>query len=1365
MLKVRLNSIILFLLFFSHNISRSEVLDTYQFINYGIGEGLSQSTVLCSFQDSHGFIWLGTRDGLNQFDGYNFKIFRNIPGDSISIQDNHVNHIVGDNKANIWIATNQGLSKYHLDQPHFVNYQLNIAGTDPEIRTVHTFSDNTLWIGSKDGIFELNQNENIFFKPDHPLVAAVDNKYVTTIVGDRDNNLWVGTTNGLYFFDSAKNEVIIFHSESSNGKNYISHPRVEAILQDREGKIWIGTYGGGVNLIDQQKGYLMHIDAKGHNSVKLTNNFVRSMVLDNDDNLWIGTFEGLNIYDVDHGKIAQIQHSFIKKDGLSHGSIRSLLKDKKGSIWIGTYLGGVNLFDKNNQKFLHYYHVPQQANSLSHDVVSDFVKDNKGNYFIATERGGLNYFNVTNKSFTQIKGTVGATIKSLHIDADNQIWLGTFKEGLWLYDEKNRRIKTFSKNSDQFNFLKNASINNLLEDRQGFLWIATDKNGGIFKFDKNKQQFINFPLHDQLHDLLQNHRVMSVMQDQLGNIWLSTHGEGIVLFNEADSFLKQYKHNNSPGSLNSNEINHIFTDSKGRIWIAGNGGGLSLFDRQKETFTAFTTNENLQNNVVLGIMEDQEGYLWISCINGISRFDPETKVFRNFNFANGLPLQELNWGAFFHDGKNIFLGGNNGFIQFNPDRIDENQYIPKVKITGFRLFNQPVLPGQDNNLLKHHIINTDTVILRHNQSIFTIEFASMSYLKPEQNQYEYQLAGLEEQWNFVENTRYASYSNLQEGTYIFNVRASNNDGFWSKEPTILTIIVKPPYWKTWWAMLIYGFLIIAGVITMRHVSLKSTKMRSEIRLREMENARLEEIHRLKLQSFADVSHEFRTPLTLIIDPLEQVLEKDNQDSWLRKKLSGMHSNARRLLLLINQILDLSELESGNINLKNEPTNLAMLVQNICNSFDGMAEKNQLILKFEHDLPDTLLQVDRDKMEKVIYNLLSNAFKFNRPFGHVKVKLTQLDKINNNSQIQITIEDNGIGINPELKSRVFERFYKGKDTKGTGIGLSLTKSLVDAMGGTIDLMSQPDIGTTFVVIFNFEISDSKHNAKQLYSKPLPVEYNFQIPNTEPEINDDIINSEKKNLPTVLVVEDDADLKNYVKENLGSKIRVITAKNGIKGLEKAKKLNPDLIISDVKMPKMDGNQLCKKIKTNPQLCHIPIILLTSKIQDIDRLQGLEAGADDYLSKPFIMRELLIRINNLLLSRQQLRERYSKELTLPAQEHNLSSYDEQLLEKVQETINREIDNPELNVDFLGEKVGLSRVHLYRKLKTLTGFSPSDLIKNNRMKTAAIMLQQQKINVTEVAYRVGFQDQHYFSKCFKKQFGMSPTEYGQQSNSIESH
>ena len=1342
------------------SISLADIPDkNIQLINFDIGDGLSQSTVLTSYQDSHGFFWFGTRDGLNLFNGYDFKIFRNQPGDSLSIIDNYINDISGDNYGNLWIASNEGLSLFNYDLSYFKNYQLNQEGTAPEISTVHINDQNRIWVGTKDGIFTFEQDSGRFYKESHPIVKAVAENYVTVIFVDSRKNIWVGTTNGLFLYDVSEQMVIDYLPEKE--PYAISHKRVEDITEDNEGNVWVGTYGGGVNKYDRSYQMKSHLHSDDNENKRLSSNFVRALVFDNQNNLWIGTFDGLTIYNPIDEKSIRITHDFMKKDGLNHGSIRSLSVDQKGSVWIGTYMGGINYYDQDNQRFSHYYHVPNQKGSLSHNVVSDFARDGKGNYYIGTERGGLNYFDVERNVFRQFRKTKNHTIKSLLLDENGFLWVGTFKNGLQRFNVKYSELSQPFINSN-YPFMGRASINDIEQDQRGFLWLATNKNGGVFKFDKKSLKFIDFAMQDSLHSMLENTRVMSIMQDYQGNLWLATHGKGIIVFNEAEKKILQYQTKMASLSINSNDINHIFSDSKNRIWVATNGAGIILFDRQKEIFNAFTTKDGLQNNFAIGIMEDDEGNLWVSCINGISKFDPEAITFRNYNFASGLPLQEINEGAFLKDNDNILLGGSNGFIKFNPDNMQNNQFIPPVKITNFKLFNQPIVPGGNQKILQKHMLNTREIVLEHNQSIFTIEFAALSYLKPEQNHYMYRLDGLENDWNEVGNIRSANYTNLKEGKYTFMVKAANNDQLWNHQPTTLSIVVKPPLWKSWWAIVFYICIIMTGLFIIRHISHKSAQMKGEIKFRQLEKEKLAEVHKLKLQSFTDVSHEFRTPLTLIIDPLQQIMERFKGDNQVKKQLDIMHTNTRRLLLLINQILEISELEFGVTNTITEPTHLTKMLQSIVDNFQGLAKKHYLNLQFEHNnVPDLMFDIDRDKLEKITYNLISNAIKFNKPYGYILVTLAFLEKKEQTYSFSLKIEDSGIGIKNELKHRVFERFYKSKNMTGTGVGLSLTKSLVEVMGGRINLISNPEEGTTFIVNLSFTMSQNQNKqANQIFSKTLPEEYSVNV-----SINDSALDETQKKQneingkTKILLVEDDDDLKTYLRDNLIEKFEIITAKNGLKGLEKVEQENPDLIISDVMMPKMDGITFCQKIKTNPKLCHIPVILLTAKTKDSERLNGLESGADDYLTKPFILRELLVRINNLLQSRQNLKKIYRETLEINNPEIQLNSYDDVLLKKINRIIKENVDSSNLNVDFLGEQVGLSRVHLYRKLKALTGKSPSDLIKNVRMKIAAQMLQQNKVNITDVAFRAGFQDQHYFGKVFKKQFGMSPSDYANHS------
>ncbi len=1351
-----------FLLFSEENFGNPET--KLQLINYGIEQGLSQSTVLSIYQDNHGFMWFGTRDGLNRFDGYEFETFRNIPGDSTSLPENYINDITGDDAGNIWIATNSGLSRYNPDKTGFENFFLDTDRIDPMISQVLIDHTGLLWIGTKDGLFILDEKQGKISKPEHhSWVDYVDKNYVIELFQDSRKNLWAGTTEGLFMYDHETRQSFLYHPDRKE-EFFISHERVESVVEDLSGKIWAGTYGGGINCILPDTGYAFHINSKSENRIRLTNDYIRSMVVTSDNLLWIGTFQGLNIYDIREQTNRAILHSFTRKSGLSHGSIRSLYTDSKGSVWIGTYMGGLNYYDKDNQKFIHYYHIPGSDNSLSHNVVSDFTENDTGPVFIATERGGLNKFDPESGDFSLVKGTMGSTIKSLTRGNNGDIWIGTFKNGLQRYNQYSGQLNSFPNQNTSFNFLKESSINDICSDNLGNLWVATDKDGGIFKFDIASLEFVQFPLMDTLHGLLQNIRVVSVMKDPVGNIWMGTHGEGIVIFNENDNQIVQYHHiAGDSTSLPGNNVNHIFTDSKGDTWIATNGSGLALFNRQKQTFRTFTTADGLQNNLVMGLLEDEQGFIWVMCINGMSKIDKGDMSFRNYNFKNGLPLKEINEGAFFkRNNQEILLGGSNGFISFNPSEIIENEHIPVVRITSLNLFNEPVLPHQDNNILDKNIINTDTIVLRHYQSIFTIGFTALSYFKPEQNHYEYRLDGLEDNWNYVGNKRTANYTNLSEGTYTFMVRAANNDKKWNENITTLTIIVKPPFWETWWAMIIYFIFIVAGILLLRYFALRNTRMLNEIRFKELENARLEEIHRVKLQSFTDVSHEFRTPLTLIIDPLEQVMEKSQGNDEVSKPLSIMHFNAKRLQLLVNQILEIRELESGNVKLNPEPTHLQLLVGNICDTFQSMAKKNKLELTFHNEMEEQLLEVDRDKIEKIVYNLLSNAVKFNKSGGYIKVKLTTINTTDQQMRIKLMVADSGKGIPAEKREKIFQRFYKEKEKGGTGIGLSLTQSLVELMNGTIELESREDEGTTFHIEIPFEITSGKPDMNHLSSKPVPEGYEAIIREDETIKKADVATNEYK--PVILLVEDDAELRHYIRDNLEKRFKIVTAKNGKRALEKAEKHNPEVIVSDVMMPEMDGISLCETIKKDRGLSHIPLILLTARTKDIDRLKGLEAGADDYLGKPFIMRELELRIKNLISNRQMIREKFSKQLMVSPKEIQLTGYDEQLIRKIQEVIHDQMGNSEFNVDMLGEKVGLSRVHLYRKLKAITGLTPSDLIRTTRLKTAANMVEQQKINISEVAEKVGFADQHYFSKSFKKQFGLSPSEYARFSQSRKS-
>jgi signal transduction histidine kinase/ligand-binding sensor domain-containing protein/AraC-like DNA-binding protein len=1356
--------------------SAQTISSDLELIHYDVKDGLSQSTVLAIYQDKYGFLWLGTRDGLNRFDGYSFEIFQHEPEDTTTIGDNYINDITGDPEGNLWIGTSNGLSYYDKNTRKFENFIVPHFQKDAEVSCVIYNPKGFIWVGTKDGLFHFDPYKKRFYQPtEYPVLREIGSKYVLSVLEDKDRNIWVGTTQGIFFQDSRTGQVSVFNHQLK-GKYHITQSRIEKLVQDSTGKIWAGSYGGGLQCIDPEEGFVFSLQTSSDPSLALSNNFIRDLFIDNNNRLWIGTFDGLNIYDIADHSTVRISYDPEKAIGLSHNSIRSIAGLKDGSVCIGTYFGGLNYFNVYNQKFVHLQNIPEDPSSLSYNVISCFDRKDSIHMWVGTERGGLNLLNTRNQQFRKYPFNEGEqslsshTIKSLYFDQNNKnLWIGTFKGGLNLYEPEINRFSRFpSSENPGFSFLSNCIVNDIKKDSDGYLWIATDRYGGLFKFDVIKQRFIHFQLEDSIHGMLENTNVKSIMIDKIGNIWLSTYGKGILVFNEKENYLFEIGTTASSFlAINKNDVNYVFEDRNGIIWIATNGGGINRIDRKTNKITHLTTLDGLLSNMILGLTQDKEGNIWIAAANGLSRYDPGTHTIRNYSHTSGVPLEEISTPPYFFDqADQLFLGGNNGMMLFFPSKLLDNESIPEIKITGLRLFNEPVVPGDESGILEHSILDTRKIVLNHSQSIFTIEFTALNYLFPLQNRYRYKLEGLETEWNEVRNQRIATYTNLKEGSYRFLVMGSNNDDVWNPEPAELEIVVLPPNWKSWWASLIYLFLIFSGIFGLRQMVLHRTRLKNELSLKELENQKLEEMHQLKMQFFTDVSHEIQTPLTLILDPLEQLNQSGEGTDWQKSLLKTIHVNTRRLNLLINQIIELNQIEHGKLKIKYTPERLNDLLRDIVDSFRLLADKSNIRLSFETTLPDEHYRLDRDKMEKILYNLLSNAFKFNKVGGSVDVVAHPLDNSNNEKlKVELLVRDTGKGIDKDKLDRIFDRFYKAEYTsKGSGIGLSLVKSLVETMGGSIQVRSEPFLGSTFSVILEFqpatgdeEIVPSRTGE---YSKPLPVEYYFSV---EDNGEESLLDPGRNKNPTLLLIDDDKELLNYMLMQLKDSFEIIAAGNGIDGIEKANKYNPDLIITDIRLPGMDGIEVCRDIKSNLKTSHIPVIILTAMRGDEDRLAGLESGADAFMVKPFFMKEIRSRINNILNTRKQLREKYSRQFYLSPGEITLNSYDEKLMQKIMKVIEKYIGEPSLTVDFLGEKVGLSRVHLYRKLKALTDMSPSEFIKSIRMKRAADILAKDKVSITEAGYMVGFQDLNYFSKTFRKTYGCSPSEYAERSKQKE--
>jgi signal transduction histidine kinase/AraC-like DNA-binding protein/streptogramin lyase len=1353
-----INFHLMFLLVFSSFYEiRSQTLEenNYRFEHVGLREGLSQSSVLSIHQDHFGFLWLGTRDGLNKYNGYGFEVFRHDVEDSLSLGGNIINEIAEDRNGNIWLVHENGLSRFNRSTQNFDNYFLQESGESGIFfNTLFIDRNGGVWLGGRKGLYffdpqKKNFSQHIFSKYDGGQLSMV-----SSFAEGKDGKIYLGTSRfGLYALDLDRKEIEVFESQK-DGLEQLS--RIESIVPLDDGKFWLGTYGSGLFLLDENKTIVNRYSSfeLGPHK-KIQNDNIRCMVLDEENRLWVGTFDGLFIIGED-----QTQTALYHQDGdlmsLSHNSIRSLLVDRKGSVWIGTYYGGLNVYDSQTQRFKHFYHRINQPSSLSYNVVGAFDFSSE-HLLVGTERGGLNVKGFSNDSF-QVLGDQQATVKAIHHE-DGSAWVGVFRNGLQKIDLKSGRGKSFPTPSDkEYKFLHNSIINSIVaDDDPNLLWIGTDSDGGLHLFDKTLEQFVPYPGMEKLKVFLGNFPVKHISIDG-NNLVLSTKGKGVVWFNRnSGEFYHKITFELGNRQIFIDEFNHSFKDTDGNTWLSSNGEGVFVLNGSGSTFKRFHTGDGLVNNIVWGTMEAKDGKIWIICLTGLSRFEFDSG-FRNFTYNSGFPLEEINEAAFVQD-KNgeFYIGGNNGFSSFNPVSLEQNRFIPPLVLTDLRISNKRILPNDETGILKDELNKTSSIVIKYSQSVLTIDYAALNYIRPENNQYAYMLENFDKDWVYAGNRRSVTYTNLPEGTYTFLVKGSNNDAFWNEDPIRLEIIVLPPPWRTWWAILLYVIFTVVGFFVIRQNAVKSTQLKNNLRFEQLEKQKWKEVHDLKLKYFIDVSHEFRTPLTLILTPLEELIAKSNQDSWLRSRLKVMYFNAKRLLLLIDQIMEIRELETGHHKIEKQPYYLNALLFEIIDSFKALADKKKIKLVFvSSKVVEQPVMVDRDKIEKILFNLISNAFKFTPAGGEIKLEVKQ-----KGYQFEFSVSDTGTGMDKETVERVFDRFFKkGKNNFGAGIGLSLTKALVEVLGGRITLQSKEGKGSCFSFFIPVELSDGENTISEVqggFVKPLPLEYQESTAELEEEIN---LDEDKK--PGLLIIEDNKDLRKYLKDQLKSSYKIKVAKDGESGLRKASNSSIALVISDVMMPGIDGFEVCRIIKSSPELCHIPVILLTAKSSQNHKLEGLEFGADDYLTKPFNLLELKVRIKNIIENRKRLHDKYKDNTFIPdSSEVAFNSFDEKLLKKVNKFLLDNLDVPNLTVESISSEVGLSRVHLFRKLKALTGLSPSDYIKDFRIKNACRLLMDGNMKISEVAYSVGFQDVHYFGKVFKKELGISPSLY--KNNSVK--
>ena len=1358
-----------------------------KFFHLTINEGLLHNRVFDILQDKDGFIWVATKDGVNKFDGYDFVEYKPMASMGLSAHRSEAHALLEDVKGNIWIGESNGLRVFNKSSEEFISLEDYVNSSlisTAYITAIQAGQDHNLWIASFNGLTRLDIMTNTFenFEPMPENGVA----YIRTrsLYIDTEGMIWIGYDNGLQRFDPVKEQFLLLPEPIENNPLLKSNS-IRKINQDASGNFWFGTESSGLFYYDVQQGRLKQF-VNQDNENSLPSNIIREVFHASEDEVWIGTREGLSVFNVKDNRFANYRYDKYDESGLSHNSIWVIMRDNAGSFWMGTYAGGLNIFHPSSSNF---HHIKEQVDDhigVNHRVISSIVQDNEGTLWIGTEGGGVNYidraakvqavFNVRN---TQ-GGIVSNNIKALAKDSVGNLWIGTYN-GLSYYDRYSQAFKKVFPLEDDT--LENRQIYSLATDPDG-VWIGTNGAGLIFRdHTGHYQQLGHVPSNSQT---ISSNYVSSLLNTDTEYLWVGTY-RGLNLFDKQQKTFQHFLHDpNNPNSISNNVILGLFQDSRNWLWIGTDGGGLNVYDPVGKVFYLIAERDGLANNVVYAIEEDTERNIWVSTNRGLSKIFIDSAAatlpiaalrIQNYSVTDGLQSNQFMMGAIEKGkGGELFFGGINGITTFFPQHIIQNFTPPRVALTDFLIHNQPVDFKEEGAPLSKPIIETEHIVLTYDQASITFRFAALNFVNPGKNEYAYKLEGFvnNDQWNYVEDQRSATFTNLEAGDYTFMVKAANNDGVWNEIPTQVRLTVLPPYWKTWWAYAIYALFIVFLLYVFYNFSQKNAKLKNKLLFDQMAHEKEQELNQQKLRFFTNISHEIKTPLTLILAPLEKLIKMNEGNNKIANQLMLMQRNGDRLIRLINQLLDFRKFETGNVKLTAAEGDIVKFSREVFIAFEVYTYQKSLEMQFSSEKEEILVWFDQDKLEKILYNLLSNAIKFTPEGGHISVNI----KLGNGRQegydfaqpshVILEIIDNGLGISSENIGKIFDRYnhFDASNTNlfGTGIGLSYSKGLVELHHGELSVVSQRATGgnnghTCFTIklpLGREHLSDDEIILDFKNSDDIDL-YKEDVFASEPHIQikkKEVLDGTDNKVPVMLVVEDNVDVRKLVAGNFEGDFEIHEAADGEQGLAIAREVIPDIIISDVMMPRMSGIAFCKEIKTDHRTSHIPVILLTARTPLIFKLEGLEIGADDYITKPFNLHFLEARVWNLLDSRQKLRERYRKEFFLQPKDVALNSPDEIFLGKVTKFIEDNMAEPALNVEELGKEIGMSRITLYRKIKGLTNQTVVEFIRSFRLKRAAQLLVQNHLQVNEISYMVGFQDVDYFRKCFKEQFGYTPTE-----------
>lgn len=1310
---------------------------SFEYLN--VMNGLSQMSVTAIVQDDVKRVWIGTRDGVNMYDGNHMKVYRSMRGDATSLLGNEVIDLTYANEA-VWVATREGISCLDVRKQTFKRFPF--SGVKALV-----LIGNTLYFGTDKQLYAFDV---VTWEAKRIDIGLDEKFYVRDLYRDVAGFLWVCTNKGLFRKNLALDGQVLF-----------AEGDVSTVFVDSQKRIWVGTNGEGVYLFSKQNNLLRHFTAEDEEN-PLSHNVIRAINEDADGTIWIGTFLGLSVLDA-YALDVEIYRQDDDANPISNNSIYCIMKDHQGTMWLGTYFGGISYSNRNDQTYVSYKIDAESDVALSYPVVSEIMEDEDGSLWIATEGGGLNHLDKRTGSVKHYMHTGSGisynNVKCVIRESENALLFGSHMGGLCRLNTKTGAITRFMHHAKDPHSLPNNVVNDILPYGKNFL-LGT--HAGLVLFSPQTGHFRRFFEDNGAHEGVGKH-IRLLFEDSFGCIWIGTEKQGLFAFDPKTQTLKRYFYDeNNYNSIANNTVVSVLEDHQFRLWLGTSGGGLSLYNRDKDNFTTYNQeNSNLSGDFVCGIVESRFGHMWISTTKGITWFDIDKGQGQSILSHDGFPLSELNYGALLltRSGE-IFVGGIDGLVSFNEEKLFKLSHKIRLSFSSLTVNNKEVRPNDESGILTEEINVTQAIKLSPQDKSFTLYFSDCSYQNAFRMHMRYRLEKDGGMWVDAGKRRSASFVNPAPGKYTFRLQVLSNIDNEVLDERTLGIHIMSPLYRRWYAFLFYAVLLSVFIFWRNKNYLAKERLLDSLKDEQREKQQIKELNRSKLRFFTNISHEFRTPLTLIVGSIEMILDDTRSSSRHYQALQVVQSNAKRLNYLISELLDFRKMEQGHLHLHVEKCSTTDFFQKIYDSFRLYALRKEVDFSLKMKA-EGILWMDVVQMEKVIYNLLSNAFKAVPANGAWVV----LEVTEQSDSMAIIVRNNGKILTPKQAERVFDRFYRidHLSSESSGIGLAFTKAILQEHHGKISVSSSPEEGTTFTVSL---LKGNKHYSKDQLQKVKrsgqALEGALQLSESFNDAQSEMVLQNQDHKTKLLVVEDNEEMRHLVKSAFVKQYHVLEAENGKVGLQKAIEEQPDLIISDVMMPHMSGTEMCKKLRRNEQTSHIPIILLTARTAVEHRIEGAESGADEYISKPFSMRLLKANVKNLIARKAALQERYKDSLEVTEKEVATNTIDTQLMEKARSIVEAHLEDEDFDVVAFAKEMGVGRTRLFSKIKGVTGQTPNEFILSIRLKKAAhLLLSEEEVNISEVAYMVGFNTPRYFSLCFKEHFGITPSVYIKQAQS----